>query len=248
MSVTTWPQTIWLVRHAESRGNVADQRARERGASMLDLDVRDPDVDLSPTGERQAAALGRWLADLPAAARPTAVLSSPYRRAAATAGCALARSRLDLPLRHDERLRERDLGMLDGLTGQGIRERYPEEAERRSRLGKLYYRPPSGESWSDVALRVRSMVDSLRAEHAGERLLVVTHQAVIMLFRYVLERLPEDELLAIDRRVQVANAAVTHYAVTPGGGPQLRSFNDTAHLEDVDEPVPDESAADALAR
>ena len=56
----------------------------------------------------------------------------------------------------DERLRERDLGLFDGMTGQGIKDTYPEEAARRSAMGKFYYRPPGGESWTDVVLRVRS--------------------------------------------------------------------------------------------
>ena len=47
------------------------------------------------------------------------------------------------------------LTVFDGLTGKGIRSRYAEEAERRTHVGKFYYQPPSGESWCDVALRVR---------------------------------------------------------------------------------------------
>ena len=44
------------------------------------------------------------------------------------------------------------------MTRSGIREQYPEEAQRRDLLGKFYYRPPGGESWADVALRVRSLL------------------------------------------------------------------------------------------
>ena len=61
-------------------------------------------------------------------------------------------------MRTDERLRERDFGAFDGMTGAGIREQYPDEAKRRDLLGKFYYRPPGGESWADVALRVRSLL------------------------------------------------------------------------------------------
>ena len=41
------PTAVWLVRHAESVGNVADAAAHEQGAGHLQLDVRDPDVPLS---------------------------------------------------------------------------------------------------------------------------------------------------------------------------------------------------------
>jgi len=56
---------VWLVRHGESVGNVADAAAHQQGAGRLQLDVRDPDVPLSETGCSQAQALGRWMADLP---------------------------------------------------------------------------------------------------------------------------------------------------------------------------------------
>ena len=46
--------------------------------------------------------------------RPTTVLSSPYTRAADTARTALQAGDLEVPLRFDERLRERDLGPSTG--------------------------------------------------------------------------------------------------------------------------------------
>ena len=52
------PDVLWLVRHGESMGNLADAEAQESGAGRLELDVRDPDVELSDTGRSQAQALG----------------------------------------------------------------------------------------------------------------------------------------------------------------------------------------------
>ena len=100
-------------------------------------------------------------------APPDLVVSSPYLRARATAERIV--SRLDVDLVFDERLRERDLGIFDGMTGLGIRSAYPEEAKRREKLGKFYYQPPSGESWCDVVLRVRSLLDDLRHGYDGAR-------------------------------------------------------------------------------
>jgi len=228
------PTQLWLVRHGESMGNVADAEAHRTGAGRLHLDVRDPDVPLSSTGEQQADALGRWLAGLPAGDRPTTVLSSPFRRAADTARRAVAASGLDLRIRYDERLRERDFGAFDGMTGTAIRDSYPDEARRRDLLGKFYYRPPGGESWADVALRVRSLLATEALRHDGERLACFTHQAVVMVFRYVLEELSEPELLEVDRTSQVANTSVTRYrrdAVDGAdGGFALEQFNSVDHL------------------
>ncbi len=235
------PSALWLVRHGESMGNVADARAQRAGAGKLELDVRDPDVPLSETGCGQARALGRWLAALPPGERPTTVLSSPFTRAFTTAE--LATEELGLPVRTDERLRERDFGAFDGMTGAGIREQYPDEAGRRDLLGKFYYRPPGGESWADVALRIRSLLATEALRHDGERLLLVAHQAVIMVFRYVLEELTEQELLAVDKQEQVANASVTRYETRTDGELALVAFNVVEHLVAEDEDVTEEPDA-----
>lgn len=222
------PEEIVLVRHGHSAGNAADDAARETGSEVLDLTDRDADVELSDSGQEQAEELGRWLASLGEAARPTRAVTSPYRRAAETAAVALGSLGLDADV--DERLRERDLGILDGLTGAGIRSRHPEEAERREKLGKFYYQPPSGESWADVVLRVRSLLTDVRADCDGERLWVFTHQAVIMSFRYVLESLSEEQILDIDREVTIPNASVTRYRRV-GDRLELDGFAYTTHLE-----------------
>ena len=116
------------------------------------------------------------------------------------------------------------------MTREGIRDEYPDEARRRDLLGKFYYRPPGGESWADVALRVRSLLATEALRHDGERLLVVAHQAVIMVLRYVLEELTEQELLAVDKEEQVANASLTRYERTDVGGFRLVSFNEVEHI------------------
>ena len=78
-----------LVRHGQSAGNVADAEARRQGLGRLELATRDADTPLSPSGERQARAVGRHLRDLDARDRPEVVLTSPYVRAARTAALAV---------------------------------------------------------------------------------------------------------------------------------------------------------------
>ena len=237
------PQVVWLVRHGESMGNVADAQAHRAKSGRLELDVRDPDVPLSDTGRSQAEALGTWLAGLPEHERPTAALSSPFTRALTTAQ--LATAGIDVRVRTDERLRERDFGAFDGMTRSGIREQFPDEAERRDLLGKFYYRPPGGESWADVALRIRSVLATEGLRYDCERLLVVAHQAVIMVFRYVLEELSEQELLEVDREEQVANASLTRYDRDADGNLQLTSFNEVEHLTQEAREVTEEPDAAA---
>ncbi|MGN6300648.1 MAG: histidine phosphatase family protein [Angustibacter sp.] len=241
-----WPASLVLVRHGESIGNLEARRAAEAGRARLQLDYRDPDTPLSDAGRRQAEALGRWWAERAGDERPDVVLTSPYRRAADTARTAVEAAGMDLDVRADERLRERDLGAFDGLTASGIKELYEAEAERRARTGKLYYRPPGGESWCDVALRVRSLLLTWREEYAGRRMAVFTHQAVIMCHRLVLEGLSEDVLLEADRGDPLANCAMTTYRLGAHGGLELVRYNDTAAVErSAEAPLTEEPDADA---
>jgi probable phosphoglycerate mutase len=233
-----WPRALLLVRHAESAGNVARDAAEAAGEPWIEIADRDQDVALSERGVEQARALGHWLAGRPEE-RPAVALTSPYRRAADTTTVALSASKLDIPVVLDERLREREFGVLDRLTKRGITERYPEQAEMRARVGKFYYRPPGGESWCDVALRVRSAIDSISREYTDERVLVVTHQVVILMFRYVLEHLTEHEVLAIGSEVELLNCSVTSYVFDPSSpfGTRLDAYNTAVALEQDDAPI-----------
>jgi broad specificity phosphatase PhoE len=236
--VPAWPASLWLVRHGESSGNVARDVAEAGGHELIDIATRDMDVPLSELGAHQAGALGRMLRDLPDAERPTCVVASPYVRAEQTARLALGD---DADIVLDERLREREFGVLDRLTKAGITRRHPEQAAARAFLGKFWHRPPGGESWADVALRLRSFVDTIGREHGGERVLVVSHQVVILVFRYLLERLREHEVLTIDRAAEIANCSVTVYEHDRAVDLlALRRFNDVAHLRAAGEPVTSE--------
>jgi glucosyl-3-phosphoglycerate phosphatase len=222
---------LLLVRHGESEGNVAATDARLAGAEVIEVPARDADVNLSGTGQEQAKALGTALARIADDLRPDAVVSSPYARALQTAEIAVETAGWPVKVRSDERLRDRELGILDRLTRLGVEKRFPEEAERREWLGKMYYRPPGGESWADVALRLRSVLDELNSLGTGHRVMLVCHDAVILLFRYVLEGMNERELLDLAASTSVLNASLTRYVRPSGEGPwTLESFNVADHL------------------
>lgn len=211
------PSRLWLVRHGQSAGNVARDEAEAAGLSLIDVAERDVDVPLSPLGQTQAEALGRWFAKEPAL--PDVVLSSPYVRAKETASLLLGAAGHRAKLVVDERLREKEFGSLNRLTKKGILEKFPDEARRYAAIGKFYYRPPGGESWCDVILRLRSVLDHVELHHGGARVLVVAHQVIVLCFRYLLEQMDESQILGIDRQGDVANCGVTEYE---GDGDELR--------------------------
>jgi broad specificity phosphatase PhoE len=239
-----WPQEIWLVRHGQSSGNVARDAAEAAAGLRIDIAERDVDVPLSELGLRQSQALAAWFAALPAQHRPNVVLHSPYRRAAQTARVVMDRIAADdlqLSVQVDERLREKEFGILDRLTTHGIAHKYPELYEQRQHVGKFYFRPPGGESWCDVILRLRSVLDTLTREYCRERVLIVGHQVIVNCFRYLFERLDESAILEADRAGDVPNCSVTSYLFDPSLGKRgklaLRLVNFVAPLEATGTPV-----------
>jgi broad specificity phosphatase PhoE len=244
MGVKMGATELWLVRHGESVGNVAASRAGAAGADVIDVGSRDADVALTSTGEAQAAALGSWLAGLPTEAAPQAVWSSPYLRAEQTAEIAVKAgvAGVRLPIRIDERLRDRELGILDLLTTAGVQNLFPAEAQRRAWLGKFYYRPPGGESWADMALRVRSLLRDLERPEVPSRLLVVCHDAMILIFRYVCEGMREADLLACASSGGIRNASLTRLRRVDGQQRWVAdAVNADEHLQAVGVPATDHS-------
>jgi broad specificity phosphatase PhoE len=247
-----WPERLYLVRHGQSQGNVARDAADEAGLHEIGIDVRDVDVPLSDLGMRQAKAAGRWFAALPPDERPELILSSPYVRARQTADIICKADALaGGPARTiiDERLREREFGIFDRLTTVGIRERFPEEAAHRRRLGKFYHRPPGGESWADVILRLRSMLNTINLHYCDKRVLIVCHQVVVLCFRYILEALDEETILRIDKQGDVLNCGIAAYDFEPDPHgiciPELALWNYGAPLEE--EGAAKTSEPDAMA-
>jgi len=238
---------LWLVRHGQSLGNIANDAARAGELERLDLTERDMDVPLSELGMQQANAFGAWVAGVASDQRPDVIVSSPYVRAVETARSLVAAAALGVEIVADERLREREFGVLDLLTHRGIVRHHPLEAERRQRIGKFYYRPPGGESWVDVALRLRSLRDSLVREYPERRVLLVTHEVPIIITRYLVEKLDEDAALELSRSGRLANCSLTTYVRADG---ELRLDRDawTVPLEDFDTPITDEPDAAVAPR
>ncbi|GIZ52263.1 histidine phosphatase family protein [Noviherbaspirillum aridicola] len=248
-----WPQQIWIVRHGQSAGNVARDAAEAAGLPLIDIATRDIDTPLSALGARQAQALGHWFGEMPAEERPGVILCSSYVRARDTATILLQAAgidREDVSFVVDERLREKEFGILDRLTKHGIVQKYPELHEQRAHVGKFYFRPPGGESWCDVILRLRSVLDTVSREYRGERVLIVAHQVIVNCFRYLLERMDEQQILEVDRQADVPNCGVTSYEFDPARGrrgklvPRLINF--VAPLREAGAPVtvePDVPAA-----
>jgi broad specificity phosphatase PhoE len=227
-----------LIRHGQSASNVAFPEADSQGLMESGLTGRDTDVELTAVGVEQATAVGRWLATLPEDLRPQVVITSPYLRARETWRIAAEASGLDLPPpTTDDRLVDRLLGDLEMLTRAAVADRFPDEAGLRREAGEYEYRPPGGESFADIEVRLSSFLDDSYRDHAGERVVVVAHDAVVLMMRAVVEKLTWDQTLAAEAESgSVRNASITRFDGT-SGSLVMDHYNSIDHLEPADPPA-----------
>ena len=204
-----WPDQLVIVRHGQSERNVAKERAKaEHKLEVWSANLRDVDTPLTALGFDQAVATGRFLRgkfnfDM--------VFTSPYLRTIQTAEHIVAQMAAPPAIMYEERIREIEFGILDGLTRDGIQKLYPLEFARREREGKYWYRPPGGESRPDVALRVHSFLGTLTREYRRKTVLVICHSVVVLIFRRLLERWDEAQYMKVDTEDDVLNCSVTTY-------------------------------------
>jgi probable phosphoglycerate mutase len=207
-----------LVRHGQSLANVAFPAADAEGLLEVEISGRDAEVPLTEIGKAQAAAVGAWLAALPADQRPEVVITSPYLRARETWRLAAETSNLETPApRTDDRLVDRLMGDLELMTRAAVARNFPDEAARRQAAGEFDYAPPGGESFADIAVRLRSFLDDVRRDHAGQRVIVVAHDAVVLMMRAVIEELSWDQVLAVEAAAgSVRNASISRFDGSSG--------------------------------
>jgi 2,3-bisphosphoglycerate-dependent phosphoglycerate mutase len=226
-----WPSRLVIVRHGESGRNVAKQIAKSKGDHLFGSDIRDIDVSLTTRGHTEARVTGAHLAKKYNKDNFDVIFASPYRRTVQTAKHIRGKMKARIPLVPEERLREIEFGILDGLTTEGIKWKYPDEFSRRERIGKYWYRPPGGESRPDVALRVHSFLGALTRDYRRKKVLVVCHSVVVLVFRRLLERWGERKYMKTEAEDDVRNCSVTIYEYRPAKKKLiLKSFNKYGHL------------------
>ena len=211
---------VIFVRHGES---VWNEGRRFQGRS---------DPGLSPRGLAQAARVAERLrACADPRAEPgrrggplAALYTSPLRRAAATAQ--VIGQAVGLGPRLEADLQEIGLGEWEGLTPAAIRERWG-EAYPRWQENPVGNEPPGGEPMHAFGARVVAAVERLRAVHAGEAIVIVSHGGAIRAYLCGILGFGLASLF----RFSLANASLTEVRVDAPGA-RLTLLNDTSHLSD----------------
>jgi len=206
-----WPDNIVLIRHGQTTINAERERLKQMKSKKLiiDIPIRDMDISLSKEGIKQVEASAEQLKKMP---KFDAVFISPYLRCKQTAEIILKKLNYKPLIIEEERIREKDFGSLDKLTDAGIKHFYPREYERREREKKYYYRAPGGENHPDVALRVHSLIGTLVRDYSKKNILIVSHLVVVLIFRRLIERMSEEQVLELDKKDKLKNASITHFA------------------------------------
>ncbi len=177
-------------------------------------------IPLNELGERQARALASFIRNI----GMSALYTSDLRRALKTAEC-LA-ERLSFAPIPDERLRERNIGMWQGLTRAEIEAWYP--ADYTAMLADVDgYRVDCGESRSDVRARVRAALADILKRESGETVGILSHTTAIKIL--LADLIPGYDPLDVD----LDNTSVTTIRAKDSGW-ELVAVDDVMHLEGLE--------------
>ncbi len=157
---------LYFVRHGETSWNA---EGRMQGQQ---------DVALNDVGQAQAANAGKVLRNVigvnsDAIAENFSFMSSPLYRTRQT--MEIVRGQLGLPPQPyelDDRLKEITFGQWEGLTWPEVQARFPDLAKERVD-DKWGFAPPNGESYADVAERLRPWLQTIEGD-----CIIVSHGGV----------------------------------------------------------------------
>lgn len=176
------------------------------------------DSSLTVLGLAQAGALARRLVSEPSGA----LYSSDLGRARKTAEIIAAKTGQNI--RFDARLRERHLGIFQGLSKPEIKQNFPEERRLFKTAGPAYV-VPGGESARQAAARMLECLGEVASQHAGETVVVIAHGGTVTALLTHTLGLPLDA----PRRFERPNASWNVFSCNAGQW-LLETWGDVSHL------------------
>jgi broad specificity phosphatase PhoE len=201
---------VVIIRHGQSQGNA---EGRFGGHT---------DTPLSPRGRRQAEATARALSS----ERLSAIYSSDLPRAIETA-TPLARL-TGAPVETTDALRERSVGVMEGLTFEEAAEQHPEQYQALLRRD-FEHVLVGGESYRQTLDRASRKLDEAIEQHQGGRIAIFAHTGTIcILILHLLGALDAPELKPV--WIATANCGIARFDLRDDGFVRVLAINDTRHL------------------
>ena len=210
MSLTTH---VVIIRHGQSQGNA---EGRFGGHT---------DTPLSPRGRKQAQATARALAS----EKFSAIYSSDLPRAIETAS-PLA-TLVGVPLETSDGLRERSVGVMEGLTFEEAAEQHPEQYQALLRRD-FEHVLAGGESYRQTLDRASRQLDEAIEQHKGGRIALFAHTGTIcILILHLMGALDAPDLKPV--WIATANCGIARFDLRDDGFVRVLTINDTRHLASI---------------
>jgi 2,3-bisphosphoglycerate-dependent phosphoglycerate mutase len=210
MSLTTH---VVIIRHGQSLGNA---EGRFGGHT---------DTPLSPRGRKQARATAKALAS----EKFSAIYSSDLPRAIETATPLATLARV--PLITTEALRERSVGVMEGLTFEEAAEQHPEQYQALLRRD-FDHILLQGESYRQTLDRASRQLDEAIEQHRGGRIVLFAHTGTIcILILHLMGALDAPELKAV--WIATSNCGIARFDLRDDGFVRVLAINDTRHLAGI---------------
>lgn len=205
---------LYFVRHAQTEWNVAGRIQGRQDSALTEKGIRD------------AKLLGEKFSNM----EWDTVYTSPSNRAVRTMKLILGESTPSYQA--DERLLEMDLGDLEGLSMEEIKELFPE------RYDHYWHRPSkfihtSGESFFDVKDRIEVFIKELLAANPSGHVLIVTHGVIVKIVQLIFGELDMDQLW---KTPYIEGTSVTSIKLE-NGKTNILSEGDLSHLSVEDATV-----------
>jgi broad specificity phosphatase PhoE len=204
---------LFLVRHGQSAGNAAGRFGGHSPTPLSDL------------GVKQAEITARMLAK----EKIEAIYSSDLLRAVQTAK-PLA-DILDLPIITTTAFRERKVGVLEGLTFDESKAKFPKDYYALVNRN-VHHVITDGESYSQLLRRATRELHEVLHTHKGENVVIFSHTGTICFLTLHL-------MGAINRYTKTtpwlvtSNCGVNRFEIRGRNNVRVHAFNDTRHLTEA---------------
>ncbi len=204
------PTRLFLIRHGQSAGN-AEGRFGGHGPTPL-----------SDLGRRQSDRTARALSN----EGINAIYSSDLLRAVQTAEPLAAA--LDLPINTSAAFRERHVGVLEGLTFDESKERFPRDYYALINRD-IHHIITEGESYRQLLTRITDELDTIIQRHVGQKVAVYSHTGALCFLTLHL-------MGAIHRNTKTtpwiitSNCGINRFELRGPRNVRVMALNDTRHL------------------
>ena len=204
---------VYLIRHGKTQWNL---ESRYQGANG--------DSPLLKDSYREIELLASSLQRIPFEHAYT----SPLKRARVTAQALLNHLNPEIPLTIDSRLKEFNLGKMEGMHFEDVAAKWPEVLKNFRHHPDKYDEPlVEGESFLEVIARFRAAIEEYCRQYPNGNILVISHGAAL---NAAINALIGTPLAHLKDRGGLSNTSTTILITNDGRHFELEKWNDTSYL------------------